>query len=58
MFYKNVKKFCFVVGFFIWIIIKYNWCDIKSIKKLEYFLFDIFGKSEKKYRNNENGLPN
>jgi len=47
MFYWKVKKFCFVVDFFIWIIIKYNWCDIKSVKKLECFWFDIFGRSER-----------
>jgi hypothetical protein len=34
MFYRKVKKFCFVVGIFIWIVIKYDWCDIKSVKKL------------------------
>jgi len=25
-----VKKFCIVVNFFIWIVIKNYWCDIKS----------------------------
>jgi hypothetical protein len=48
MFYRKVKKFCFVVNFFIWIIIKNDWCDIRSVKKLECFLFDIFERSEKK----------
>jgi hypothetical protein len=48
MFYRKVKKFYFVVNFFIWIIIKNYWCDIKSVKKLECFWFDIFGRSEKK----------
>jgi hypothetical protein len=48
MFYRKVKKFYFVVDFFIWIIIKIYWCDIKSVKKLECFLFDIFERSEKK----------
>jgi len=48
MFYRKVKKICFVMDFFIWIIIKKYWCDIKSVKKLKYFLFDIFEKSENK----------
>jgi hypothetical protein len=47
MFYEKVKKFCFVVDFFIWIVIKNYWCDVKSVKKLECFWFDIFGRSEK-----------
>jgi len=38
MFYKKVEKFCFVVNFFIWIVIKNYWCDIKSVKKLKCFL--------------------
>jgi hypothetical protein len=46
MFYRKVKKFCFVVGFFIWIVIKNCWCDVKSVKKLKCFLFDFFGMSE------------
>jgi len=50
MFYRKVKKFCFVVGFFIWIVIKYDWCDIKSVKKLKCFWFDFFGRSKKKKR--------
>jgi len=33
MFYRKVKKFCFVVGFFGWIIKKNYWCDVKSVKK-------------------------
>jgi hypothetical protein len=33
MFYRKVKKFCFVVSFFGWIIIKNYWCDVKSVKK-------------------------
>lgn len=44
MFYKKVKKSYFVVNFFIWMIIKNYWYDIKNIKKLKYFLFDIFLK--------------
>jgi len=27
-----MKKFCIVVNFFIWIVIKNYWCDIKSEK--------------------------
>jgi hypothetical protein len=51
MFYRKVKKFCFVVNFFIWIIIKNYWYDVKSVKKLECFLFDFFGRSEMKIKN-------
>jgi hypothetical protein len=47
-FIEKWKMFCFVVDFFIWIIIKNYWCNIKSVKKLECFLFDIFERSEKK----------
>jgi hypothetical protein len=43
-----VKKFYFVVNYFILIIINNDLCDIKSVKKLECFLFDIFERSEKK----------
>jgi hypothetical protein len=32
MWYKKVKKFCIVVNFFIWMIIKNYWCDIKCEK--------------------------
>jgi hypothetical protein len=32
LFYRKVKKFCYVVDFFIWIIIINYWCDIKSEK--------------------------
>jgi hypothetical protein len=49
MFYRKVKKFCFVVDFFIWIIIKYSWCDIKSVKKLKCFDL-IFLKEVKRNR--------
>jgi hypothetical protein len=50
MFYRKVKKFCFILSFFIWIVIKYDWCDIKTIKKLECFLFDFFERNKKKKR--------
>jgi hypothetical protein len=46
MFYRKVKKFCFVMNFFIWIVIKNYWCDVKSVKKLKCFLFDFFERSE------------
>jgi len=42
-----VKKFCIVVNFFIWIVIKNYWCDIKS-EKSENVLMLIGGK--KKYK--------
>jgi hypothetical protein len=42
-----MKKFCFVVNFFIWIIIKNYWCDIKSDKN-ENVLMLIGGKKYKK----------
>jgi len=42
MFYRKVKKFCFDVDFFIWIIIKNNWCDIKNVKS--WNIFDLMGK--------------
>jgi hypothetical protein len=46
-FIEKWKKNCFVVNYFIWIVIKYDWCDIKSIKKLDCFLFDFFFKKIK-----------
>jgi hypothetical protein len=44
--YKKVKKICIVVKFFIWIIIKNYWCDIKG-KKNKNILMLI---SDKKYK--------
>jgi len=38
MFYKKVEKFCFVVNFFICIVIKNYLFYIKSLKKLKFFL--------------------
>jgi hypothetical protein len=32
---------------FVCCVIKNDWCDIKSVKKLECFLFDIFERSKK-----------
>jgi hypothetical protein len=48
MFYRKVKKFCYVVNFFIWIIIKNDWCDIKSVKKVRIFFIWYFWKKWKK----------
>jgi hypothetical protein len=42
--------------FFILIVIKYDWCDIKSVKKLECFLFDFLGEVKRKRGRVENGL--
>jgi hypothetical protein len=58
MFYRKVKKICFVVSFFIWIVIKNDLYDIKGVKILEYFLFDFFERSEKKRLEGKNCLPN
>jgi hypothetical protein len=44
MFYGKVKMFCFVVNFFIQIV-------IKSVKQVECFLFDFFGRNEKGIEN-------
>jgi hypothetical protein len=52
MFCRKVEKNYFVVSFFMWIIIKYDWCDIKNVKKLKYFLFNFFEKNEKKREKN------
>jgi hypothetical protein len=51
MFYRKVKRFYFVVSFFIWKVIKNYWCDVKSVKKLECFLFNFFGRSKMKIEN-------
>jgi hypothetical protein len=49
MFYRKVKKFCFVVNFFIFNNNKKNyWCDVK---KLECFLFNFFERSELEIEN-------
>jgi hypothetical protein len=48
MLYRKVKIFCFIVDFFICIVIKNYCCDIKNVKKLECFLFNFLKKSEKK----------
>jgi hypothetical protein len=37
-----MKKFCFVVSFFIWIVIKNYWYDIKSEKKVKIFWSWLF----------------
>jgi len=42
-----VKKFCIVVNFFIWIVIKNYWCDIKSEKSINVLMWIVVGKSKK-----------
>jgi hypothetical protein len=42
-----VKKFCIVMNFFIWIVIKNYWCDIKS-EKSDNILMLIGGRKYKK----------
>jgi hypothetical protein len=52
MFYEKVKKFCFVVDYFIWIVIKklLMWC--KKCKKVRmFFIWFFFGRSEKGIKN-------
>jgi hypothetical protein len=39
-----MKRFCIVVNFFIWIVIKNYWCNIKSEKKWECFNVDWYYK--------------
>jgi len=43
-----VKKFCIVVNFFIWIIKKNYWCDIKSEKSENILILIVIGKCKKK----------
>jgi hypothetical protein len=45
-----MKKFCIVVNFFIWIIIKNYWCDIKSENVL---MLIVIGKCKNKIKNCE-----
>jgi hypothetical protein len=42
-----VKKICIVVNFFIWILIKNYWCDIKSEKNRNVLMWIIDRKSKK-----------
>jgi hypothetical protein len=42
-----VKKFCIVVNFFVWIIIKNYWCDIKSEKSENVLMLISSGKYKK-----------
>jgi hypothetical protein len=44
-----MKKFCIVMNFFIWIIIKNYWCDIKSKKSKNIFML-ISGKKYRKVK--------
>jgi hypothetical protein len=56
--YGKVKKFCFVEVFifiFIWIVIKNDWCDIKSEKSYNILKLTFFERSENKGRGWENG---
>jgi hypothetical protein len=46
-----VKKFCIVVNFFIWIIIKNYWCDIKNEKSENVLVLIVIGKCKKKKKN-------
>jgi hypothetical protein len=42
-----VKKFCIVMNFFIWIIIKNYWCDIKCEKSENVLILISSGKYKK-----------
>jgi hypothetical protein len=61
LFYIKVKKFCFLVNFFIWIIKKKLLMLYINLKKkyiyLECFEFEFFEKSEKN-REEMKCLPN
>jgi hypothetical protein len=47
-----VKRFCIVVNFFIWIVIKNYWCDIKSENVLMLINSEKYIKKKKeKYIN-------
>jgi len=41
------KKICIVVNFFIWIVIKNYWCDIKSEKSWNVLILIIIEKCKK-----------
>jgi hypothetical protein len=43
-----VKRFCIVVNFFIWIVIKNYWCDIKSENVLMLINSEKYKKKKKK----------
>jgi hypothetical protein len=47
MWYKKVKKFYFVVNFFIWIIIKNYWYDIKSKKNENVLMLSVIRNMKK-----------
>jgi len=42
-----VKKFCIVMNFFIWIVIKNYWSDIKSEKSENVLIYIVIGKCKK-----------
>jgi hypothetical protein len=51
---RKWKKICIIVNFFIWILIKNYWCDIKNEKSENILiLIDIrkYEKSKKKKKN-------
>lgn len=45
-----MKKFCIVVNFFIWIVIKNYWCDIKSEKSGNVLMLISSEKYKKKWK--------
>jgi len=45
---KNEKKICIVVDFFIWIVIKNYWCDIKSEKSENVLMLIVIENLQKK----------
>jgi hypothetical protein len=42
-----VEKFCIVVNFVIWIVIKNYWCDIKSEKSKNVLMWIVVEKNKK-----------
>jgi hypothetical protein len=45
-----VKKICIVVNFFIWIVIKNYWCDIKSEKSENVLTLIVIEKCKNKIK--------
>jgi hypothetical protein len=50
--YRKVKKFWIVVKFFIWIVIKNYWCNIKSKKSRNVLMLIGIKKYEKVKKSN------
>jgi hypothetical protein len=48
--YRKVKKICFVVSYFIWIVIKNYWCNIIS-KKIIIIIIKFFFFFERELKN-------